>query len=169
MRSSDELRTCSRLSACAGFFRHIGVPARPSRTPRELPFALALAIPRSRSRPRLPNRPLRRRVPVFKAMLGDTVALDGVGSDPDRATRSVVATPIGANDWAGLWSADAVAGAPPYVVEGDVLVEVSGTVRDRAVYPQSLLRHCQPRSGRSAAQVAGPCRKASESLWNAEA
>lgn len=116
--------------------------------------------PRSRSRPRLRNRPLRRRVPVFKAMLADTVALDGVGSDPDRATRSVVAAPIGANDWAGLWSADAVAGAPPYVVEGDVLVEVSGTVRDRAVYPQSLLRHCQPRSGRSAAQVADRCRKA---------
>lgn len=56
------------------------------------------------------------RIAVFKTMLDYTVALDSVGSDPSRAARSVVATPIAKGDWAGLWSADPVAGATPYKV-----------------------------------------------------
>ncbi len=56
------------------------------------------------------------RIAVFKTMLDYTVALDGVGSDPSRAARSVIATPIATDDWAGLWSADTVAGSTPYKV-----------------------------------------------------
>lgn len=46
------------------------------------------------------------RLVVLKTMVDYTIALDGVGADPSRAARSVVATPFAKGDWFPLWSTD---------------------------------------------------------------